>query len=96
MSESYRRQQIRTALTRAGHLVVGQPAGPFGGGGRSDLIVCAAPSGMFIAIEVKDDGKRPTAKQEAFMQAVRCAGGAAFVAHNVAEALAGIQRAISI
>ena len=42
--------------------------------GVSDLIVCA-PSGRFIAIEVKRPGNKPTALQKAFLQNVNKMGG---------------------
>jgi hypothetical protein len=94
VSESYRRQRIREALTKRGYLVLGQPAGPWAGGGRSDLIVCAL--GVFVAIEIKEPGKRPTPKQDAFMKAVRDARGHAFWCTTVEEAIEGVERAVQI
>lgn len=49
--------------------------------GTSDLI--ALYQGKFIAIEVKRPGNTPTAKQQAFLERVRQAGGVAFVATSI-------------
>jgi hypothetical protein len=80
------------ALTRAGYLVVAQPAGPFGGRGTSDFLVCAY--GRFGAIEVKDEDGRMTAAQIAFQEDVKRAGGFAITARNPQEALEGVERAL--
>jgi hypothetical protein len=42
-------------------------------------------SGVFLAIEVKRPGEKPTAAQEAFLGQVRAAGGIAIVARSVAD-----------
>jgi hypothetical protein len=36
------------------------------------------PSGLFLGIETKSTGEKPTARQELCMQAIRHAGGIAF------------------
>jgi VRR-NUC domain-containing protein len=95
MSEKSRRTAIRSALVRAGHLVVAYPAGPFGGRGTSDLLVCLAPSGRFCAIEIKDEGGKPTPAQSLFLESVVAHGGSAFIAHSVTEALEGVARALA-
>jgi hypothetical protein len=95
VSEKSRRQAIRTALVRAGHLVVAYPASPFAGRGVSDLLLCLAPTGRFCAIECKDDEGKPTVMQEAFLESVRTRGGAAFVARTVEDAMGGVARALS-
>ena len=45
--------------------------------GCSDILAILRHSGRLLAIEVKAEGKRPTEDQEAFLQAVRDAGGLA-------------------
>lgn len=54
--------------------------------GSADLI-CVAPDGRFLAIEVKTPTGRTSAQQTAFISAVRLAGGRAGVARTVEEAL---------
>lgn len=95
MAEAYRRQRIRTALQRAGHLVLGQPAGPFAGGGRSDLIVCVRPFGLFGAVECKEKGEKPTRAQRAFGASVERAGGFWIVGYTPEEVLRDLERAIT-
>ena len=92
MSERSRRQAIRQALTRAGFLVIAYPAGPFGGSGVSDFLVCA--HGRFIAVEVKDDIGTETPAQLAFQEEVRRAGGSALTARTKEEAMGGVERAL--
>lgn len=92
MSEASRRQEIRTALTRAGYLVIPYAAGPFGRKGTSDLLICAM--GRFVAVEVKDADGRLTPSQIAFITQVVRHGGAAFVARTAQEALEGVKRAL--
>lgn len=48
--------------------------------------------GRFIAIEVKQPGKKPTAVQLKFIDIVRSFGGAACWVDNVADALAFVER----
>jgi hypothetical protein len=95
LSEAYRRQRIRTALTRAGHLVLGQPAGPFAGGARSDLIACLRPFGIFGAIEVKDKGKKPTRAQQAFGAQVERSGGVWVVGTDPEEVLRNLEQGVA-
>jgi hypothetical protein len=56
-----------------------------GGTGGSDLIGWTVISGVavFTAIEVKRKGKKPTSEQEAFVSAVKEAGGIAAVCYSV-------------
>jgi len=72
--------------------VIAQPAGPFGGRGVSDFLVCA--QGRFIALEVKDDGGKLTDAQAAFLGSVERAGGYSIVAHTPEEALESVERAV--
>jgi len=55
--------------------------------GGADLI-CIAPDGRFMAVEVKTKTGRTTAEQDRFLEAVRARGGIAGVARSPAEALA--------
>jgi Holliday junction resolvase len=92
MSEKSRRQAIREALTHEGYLVTAYPAGPFGGRGVADFIVCA--HGCYIEIEVKDDKGKETPAQLARQEQVKRAGGFAFTARTPAEALLGVWHAL--
>lgn len=49
--------------------------------------------GVFIAPEVKDDGKKPTPVQARFLQAVNDNGGVAGIVRSVNDALALLNRA---
>jgi hypothetical protein len=51
--------------------------------GCPDVLVCLA--GRFVGVEVKRPGGRPTEKQLAALDAIRKAGGLAFVASSVAD-----------
>ena len=49
--------------------------------GNPDIICCL--NGRFMAIEVKQPGKRPTELQSLKMDKIRAAGGVAFVACSI-------------
>lgn len=51
--------------------------------GSSDLIGWHNKTGQFVAIEVKMPGRKATKEQQSFIDAVKRAGGIAFVAHSV-------------
>lgn len=86
---------IRDYLSLLGALPIRMNSGAFGGehkgkrwyvrlndlDGCPDLIVCL--SGRFVAVEVKRPGEKPTDKQTAALDAIRRAGGLAFVARSV-------------
>jgi len=57
--------------------------------GVSDILGIL-PDGRFLAIEVKRPGGKPTPQQEAFLDAVKQAGGLAFVATSTDD----VERAI--
>jgi hypothetical protein len=61
--------------------------------GSSDLIGLLAPSGRFLALEVKTAAGRTSLEQDQFLALVRRRGGFACVVRSVAEALAAIDRA---
>lgn len=61
--------------------------------GSSDLIGLLAPSGRFVALEVKKPGEQPTDEQSKFMAHVRQMGGFAAVVRSAEEARAAVQRA---
>lgn len=46
---------------------------------------------QFIAVEVKQVGKQPTAEQRAFLDAVQAAGGLAVCAYSVDDVLAALR-----
>lgn len=52
--------------------------------GASDIIGCTK-AGRFLAIEVKQPGKKPTPEQKEFIEKVNASGGLAFVAYSVED-----------
>lgn len=62
--------------------------------GSSDLIGVLAPSGRFVALEVKSPTGRSSVDQEKFLHLVRSRGGFAAVVRSVDEAHAAIDRAL--
>lgn len=54
-----------------------------GWAGVSDLNICWR--GKFVAIEIKVEGRQPTAMQERYINRVNAAGGLAFVARSVED-----------
>ena len=58
--------------------------------GVSDLL-CCAPDGHFVAIEVKRPGNKPTANQEQFLEEVREKNGIALVMTSVDDAIAFVE-----
>jgi hypothetical protein len=61
--------------------------------GSSDLIGLLAPSGRFLALEVKTETGRVSADQTLFINLVRSKGGFAAVVRSVDDALQAIERA---
>jgi hypothetical protein len=78
---------IRINSGSRSYRVKGAPAG------TSDIIGWKKAAGngwnviaLFVALEVKKPGEKPTAKQEEFLESVRDAGGIAGVVTSVEEA----------
>lgn len=61
--------------------------------GSSDLIGVLAPSGRFVALEVKTEVGRLTKEQRVFLEHVRRMGGFAAVVRSADEARAALARA---
>lgn len=61
--------------------------------GSADLVGLLAPSGRFVALEIKTEAGRLTKEQRAFLAHVRQMGGFAAVVRSVEEARAAVQRA---
>ena len=53
--------------------------------GLSDLQGIIPPAGRWLSVEVKRGKGKPTAKQSAFLDAVRAAGGLAIVTNGVED-----------
>lgn len=98
MSESAISAQIRLELAKRGVIMFRNNTGMvrYKGGrvvrfglalGSSDLIGIRQSDGKFVAIEVKQPGKKPTGAQQMFIDAVKKHNGLAGVAHSVTEAL---------
>jgi hypothetical protein len=71
----------------------------FGGAPGASDILGLLPGGRFVCVELKRPGRRPTAKQKAFLAAVQALDGLALVVSDLAEldkqirlAIAGEQR----
>jgi VRR-NUC domain len=58
----------------------------FGEKGISDIIGCS-PEGIFIAIEVKRPGGKPSPEQLEFIENVKRNKGVAFVAYSLDDAI---------
>lgn len=86
MSEAKLQRAIVLALEAAGCYVVNVVVA--GRQGTADLVVCAG--GRFVALEVKQPGRYPTAIQRVEAQRVAAAGGKSHVVRSVDEALAVI------
>lgn len=61
--------------------------------GSSDLIGLLAPSGRFIALEIKSESGRETPEQKKFQAHIRAMGGFAATVRSVEEARAALERA---
>lgn len=99
MSEAKLQNEIRLALGRNPNVVlfrnnvgVAKHEDSFvrygvGGPGGSDLIGILAPSGRFIALEVKVPGGRVSEEQKRFGELIRSKGGIFAVVYSVDDAL---------
>ena len=61
--------------------------------GSADLVGIVAPSGRFIALEVKTERGRVSAEQEQFLAVVNARGGFGVVVRSVEDARAAVERA---
>lgn len=107
--ESVLQAEIRLALGRDPSLVlwrnaVGQAEHVAGNGrtfrqafglarGSADLVGILAPSGRFVALEIKTPTGRVSPEQTTWLALVRSRGGFAAVVRSVDEAIAAIERA---
>jgi hypothetical protein len=62
--------------------------------GVADILGCLAPSGRFLAIEVKSATGRQTPDQRDFQKAVEARGGLYVLARSVTEAVAAVDAAV--
>lgn len=74
--ESYEKAEICKYLDSIGAWYFKPTMTGFGKAGVPDIIACIG--GEFISIEVKREGKEPTAIQERRMKEIRLAGGQVF------------------
>jgi Holliday junction resolvase len=79
-------KKIKDYIKANGGFVVKFHGGPYAEVGIPDLLCCIG--GVFVAVEVKQPGKKPTAIQEAKMAEIRAAGGRSFAVTSLAEFLA--------
>jgi hypothetical protein len=77
--------EIKDYLSRFGHFEVIHRTG-YGNAGVSDLIGCI--KGVFVAVEVKRQGRKPTSNQQKYIDNINRNGGIAFVATSVADVIA--------
>lgn len=99
MSETKLMREIQIAVSELGHRVFRNNSGLFTtdtgkrirtglGVGSSDLCGWMGDgTARFLAIEVKTSKGKPTDEQMAFIEAVKKAGGVAFIARSVDEAV---------
>lgn len=66
----------------------------YGGSGEADRLVCFA--GKWVSIEVKREGKIPTAIQERRMKEVRAAGGIAIWGDNAPSIIEQFKQALGL
>lgn len=104
-TEAEIQQQIRLALGRESDLVLWRNTvgvGTMADGskqrfglavGSSDLIGILAPTGRFVALEVKSEKGRMRDEQRLFLDLVRARGGFAAVVRSVEDARAALERA---
>lgn len=69
--------KVKKYLTEMGCYYVMPATGGYGLSGTPDFLICHR--GMFVAIECKAGGKKPTALQLAALDKIRGAGGMALV-----------------
>lgn len=99
--ESVSKEKIRNALVKTGralvwvHDVDNRQSKTGLGLGVADLILCVAPHGRFLGIEVKRPGRKEgtSSPQKCWLAVVRRFGGVTGVATNVAEAMALLEEA---
>lgn len=93
MKEAYLQSKILKALRKAGGWWVKFHNGPrYGAPGTPDILGCYY--GMFIALEVKRPGEKPTPLQASTIQSIQEQGkGIATVVHSVEEALSVLHKA---
>lgn len=60
--------------------------------GISDVLGIIPPEGLFLAVEVKRPGKKPSLEQQMFLDTVRLAGGIAIVATSVDDVIHELER----
>ena len=77
---------IVTAVKARGAWVVNMHGSQFGRAGVPDLILCYR--GLFVALEVKQPGKRPKPLQRHEISMIRRAGGTAEIVTSKTEAIA--------
>ncbi len=85
MSETAIKDAILSWLRKHGSYAVKIHGGPMQEAGVPDIQACI--SGRFIGIEVKIPGREATATQEFHIAEILRAGGVAFVAHSLREAM---------
>lgn len=76
-SEKDVKKTVKELLNRNGWFWWMPPANGFGKVGVSDFN--ALKSGVFLAVETKFGGNKPTVQQKAYLQSIHAAGGIAFI-----------------
>lgn len=81
--EGYVKADVDKYLNKIGAYVIKPTSFGLGKSGTSDRVCCC--KGRFISIEIKREGKKPTALQDRRMDEVRRAGGYAIWGDNAEE-----------
>lgn len=92
--EGYVKADVDKYLKGIGAYVVKPATFGYGGSGNADRVVCFA--GKFVSVEVKREGKTPTALQELRMREVRKAGGIALWGDNAEGIIEQIKAALEL
>jgi hypothetical protein len=92
--ETLLRRAVEEALREAfpGGLFIKIHGGPFQARGIPDLLCCV--DGRFAGIELKRGPRDLTAYQQVMLRKIREAGGIAFLARSVEEAINGLKKAL--
>ena len=92
--EGYQKDDVRKFLKEIGAYFFSAATFGYGGSGTPDICACFA--GRFVGIEVKREGKTPTAIQERRLAAIHKAGGVAIWGDNAPAIIEQFKQAFGL
>lgn len=92
--EGYVKDDVDKYLKSIGAYIVKPATFGYGGSGAPDRVCCFA--GKFIGIEIKREGKTPTALQSRRLQDIHKAGGIAIWGDNAPHIIEQIKQALGL